>query len=97
MKKFITNLGVVPTISDPIPLLCDNSGAIAQVKELRSHQKSKHILRLFHLIREIIARGDVVVERVPSTDNVTDPLTMPLAQQVFECHCTTIGLFHKGN
>ena len=70
-------------ISNPIPLLCDNNSAIAQAKEPRSHQKSKHILRRFHLIREIVARGDVVVERVPSTNNVADPLTKPLAQEFF--------------
>ena len=97
LKKFITDLGVVPMISYPIPLLCDNNGVIAQVKELRSHQKSKHILVRFHLIRVIVARGDVVVERVPSTDNVAYPLTKPLAQEVFERHCTTMGLLHKGN
>ena len=79
LKKFITDLGVIPTI----PLLCDNNGAIAQAKEPRSHQKSKHILRRFHLIREIVARGDVVVERVPSNDNAANPLTKPLAQEVF--------------
>ena len=97
MKKFITDLGVVPMISNPIPILCDNNGAIAQAKEPRSHQNSKHILRRFHLIREIIARGDVVVERVLLIDNVADPLTKPLAQEVFERHCTTMGLMHKGN
>ena len=47
---------------------------IAQAKETRSHQKFKLILRRFHLIREIIAGGDEVVERVPSIDNeVTNP------------------------
>ena len=80
LKEFITDLHLVPTISDPIPLLCDNNGVIAQVKEPRSHQKSKHIPRCFHLIREIVSRGDVMVERVPSIDNVADPLTKPLAQ-----------------
>ena len=97
MKKFIIDLGVVRTISDPIPLLGDNNGAIAQAKEPRSHKKSKHILRRFHLITEIVAREDVVVERVPSTDNIVDPLTKPLAQEVFERHCTTMGLMQKGN
>ena len=80
MKKFITDLSIVPTISDPIPLLSDNNGAIAQAKEPRSHQKSEHILRCFHLIREIVTRGNVVVERVSSTDNVADLLTNPIAQ-----------------
>ncbi|KAK8685906.1 hypothetical protein V6N13_124938 [Hibiscus sabdariffa] len=54
IKKFVTELGVVPSISDALELYCDNNGAIAQAKEPRSHQRSKHILRLFHLIREIV-------------------------------------------
>ena len=58
MKKFIFELGVVPSIEELVPLLCDNNGAIAQAKEPRSHQKSKHILQRYHLIREIIERGD---------------------------------------
>ena len=59
IRKFIIGLGVVPSIVDPIELHCDNNGAIAQAKEPRSHQKSKHILRRYHLIREILDRGDV--------------------------------------
>ena len=51
----ITDLGVVPSILDSILVLCDNNGAIAPANEPRSHQKLKHILRCFHLIREIIA------------------------------------------
>ena len=84
-------------ISEPIPLLCDNNSAIAQAKELRSHQKSKYILRCFHLIREILPRGDVVVERVPSTDNSVDLLAKPLAQEAFEHHYTTMWLMYKGD
>ncbi|VFQ98470.1 unnamed protein product [Cuscuta campestris] len=50
IKKFISELGVVPSINDPIPLFCDNTGAIAQEKEPRSHQKTKHIVRRYHII-----------------------------------------------
>ena len=28
IKKFITELGVVPSIADPIPVYCDNNGAL---------------------------------------------------------------------
>ncbi|KAK9037093.1 hypothetical protein V6N11_022015 [Hibiscus sabdariffa] len=38
IKKFITELGVIPSISDAVDLYCDNNGAIAQAKEPRSHQ-----------------------------------------------------------
>ncbi|KAK8556182.1 hypothetical protein V6N12_002595 [Hibiscus sabdariffa] len=81
IKKFITGLGVIPSISDAVDLYCDNNGAIAQAKEPRSHQRSKHNLRRFHLIREIIDRGDVEICKVHTDDNITDPLTKPLAQQ----------------
>ena len=36
IRKFITELGVVPSIANPIELYCDNNGAIAQAKEPRS-------------------------------------------------------------
>ena len=92
MKKFTTELGVVPSCVDPITLYCDNNGAIAQAREPRSLQKSKHILRRFHLIREIIGRGDVAVERVSSDNNIIDPLTKASSQNVFESHQSLMGI-----
>ncbi|KAL0395419.1 UNVERIFIED_CONTAM: hypothetical protein Slati_4508100 [Sesamum latifolium] len=59
MKNYIQELGVVPSIVEPIIVSCDNNGAIAQLKEPRSHQKFKHILRRYHLLREMVGRGDV--------------------------------------
>ncbi|KAL0284753.1 UNVERIFIED_CONTAM: Retrovirus-related Pol polyprotein from transposon TNT 1-94 [Sesamum angustifolium] len=44
MKNYIQELGVVPSIAEPVVILCDNNGAIAQEKEPRSHHRSKHIL-----------------------------------------------------
>ena len=58
IKKFITDLEVVPSITNPVDVYCDNNGAIAKAKEPRSLQRSKHILRRYHLIREIIERGE---------------------------------------
>ena len=37
IRKFATQLGVVPAIESPIPFLCDNNGAIALAKEPTSH------------------------------------------------------------
>ena len=96
IKKFISELGVVPSIENGIELYCDNNGAISQSKEPRSHQKSKHVLRRFHLIREIVERGDVKVSKVHTEDNVADPLTKPLAQPKHESHTRSMGLRHMG-
>ena len=40
MKKFIAELGVVPSCVDPVTLYCDNNGTITLMWEPRSHQKS---------------------------------------------------------
>ena len=41
IRKFISKLGVVSGIVDPVPLHYDNNGAIAQAKEPWSHQRQK--------------------------------------------------------
>ncbi|KAL0331711.1 UNVERIFIED_CONTAM: Retrovirus-related Pol polyprotein from transposon TNT 1-94 [Sesamum angustifolium] len=46
MKNYIQELGVVPSITEPVVIFCDNNGVIAQAKEPRSHHRSKNILRL---------------------------------------------------
>ena len=92
IKKFISDLGVVPSIINPVDVYCDNNGAIAQAKEPRSHQRSKHILRRYHLIREIIDRGDVKICKVSTDDNVADPLTKSLPQAKHDHHIRSIGL-----
>ena len=78
--KFIIELGVVSSFESLIPLYYDNNRVIALAKEPRSHQKSKHIERHYHIIRELIGKGDVLVQKVASTDNVADPLTKALTQ-----------------
>ena len=54
VKKFLLDLQVIPSADRPITLYYDNSGAVAQSKELRYHKKQKHIERKYHLIRDII-------------------------------------------
>jgi len=92
IRKFVSELGVVPSASSLMDLYCDNSGAIAQAKEPRSHQKSKYILRRYHLIREIIDRGDVKICKVHRDLNIADPLTKPLSQQKHEAHMSSMGI-----
>ncbi|KAJ9567436.1 hypothetical protein OSB04_003402 [Centaurea solstitialis] len=92
LKNFLSDLRVVASISRPIDIFCDNSGAVAQAKEPREHHKSRHVLRKYHLIREIIGRGDVRICKIPTIDNVADPLTKPLARVKHEAHANSIGM-----
>jgi hypothetical protein len=92
IRNVVSELGIVPSASSPMDLYYDNSGAIAQEKEPRSHKKSKHVLQCYHLIREIINRGDVEVCKVHTDQNVTDPLTKSLPQPKHEVHMRSMGI-----
>ena len=92
LKKFLLDLHVIPSADRPIILYCDNSGAVAQSKEPRSHKKQKHILRKYHLIRDFINRGDTVVTKIESEENLADPFTKSLHERVFENHVNCMGL-----
>ena len=48
-------------------------------------------------LHEDVTRGYVAVERVPSEDNIADPLTKPLSQIVFEHHKGLMGIRHIGD
>ena len=91
-KNFLLDLGVVPSAQSAITLYCDNSGAVANAKELRSHKRRKHIERKYHLIREIVSRGDTVVSQIASKDNLADSFTKGLAQKIFDQHVEGMGV-----
>ena len=59
LRNFMLDLGVVLSMQLPITLYYDNSGAVANSKEPRTHKKGKHIERKYHLIRDIVQRQDV--------------------------------------
>ncbi|KAL0286537.1 UNVERIFIED_CONTAM: Retrovirus-related Pol polyprotein from transposon TNT 1-94 [Sesamum radiatum] len=80
MKNYIQELGVVPSIAEPVVIFCDNHGAIAQAKKPKFHHRSKHILRRYHLLKEMVSRGDCRMDRVSSTENTADPLTKSMSQ-----------------
>ncbi|KAL0451498.1 UNVERIFIED_CONTAM: hypothetical protein Slati_1127900 [Sesamum latifolium] len=68
MKNYIQELGVVPSIAERIVIFWDNNGAIAQAKESRTYHRSKHILRRYHVLREMVSRGDCRMDRVSSAE-----------------------------
>ncbi|KAL0367056.1 UNVERIFIED_CONTAM: Retrovirus-related Pol polyprotein from transposon TNT 1-94 [Sesamum radiatum] len=97
MKYYIQELGVVPSIVEPVVIFCDNNGAIAQAKEPRSHHRSKHILRRYHLLREMVSKGDCRMDRVSSAENTADPLTKLMSQIAHTQHLDKMGLRSMGD
>jgi hypothetical protein len=65
---------------DPCPttLYCDNDAASKLTEDHMWHSRVKHIRVKYHHIRELVANGDLDVQRVRSSDNTLDILTKPL-------------------
>ena len=77
----------------PITLYCDISGAVSNSREPRTHKKGKHIERKYHLISDIMQRGDVVVTKITSANNLEDPFTKSLPAKTFDRH---VDVWHHG-
>jgi hypothetical protein len=92
LRSFLLDLSVVPDLPKSITIYCDNSGAVANSKEPRAHKASKHIERKYHLIRDIVKRGDVAVVKIASEDNLADPFTKSLPAKTFDGHVEKMGV-----
>ncbi|GJS24549.1 retrotransposon protein, putative, ty1-copia subclass [Tanacetum coccineum] len=79
VRKFISGLGVVPTIEKPINMYCDNTGAIAIANESGITKGARHFRAKVHYLREVIEFGDIKLEKVHTDDNLADPFTKALA------------------
>ncbi|GKE18368.1 retrotransposon protein, putative, ty1-copia subclass [Tanacetum coccineum] len=79
IRKFISGLNVVPIIEEPINMYCDNTRAIAIVKDRGVTKGARHFCSKVHYLRETIEMGDVRIEKVNTYDNLADPFTKALA------------------
>ncbi|GJY77980.1 hypothetical protein Tco_1389177 [Tanacetum coccineum] len=79
IRKFISGLGVVPTIEQRINMYCDNFGAIAIAKDHGVTKGARHLCAKVQYLRETIEMDDVKIEKVDTDDNLADPFTKALA------------------
>src|SRR4051812_47428067 len=92
MKEFISDLGVIPSVSGPMNFLCDNTGVIALAKESRFKKRTKHIQRHFNSIRDQVKEGEIEICNIHRDLNVADPLTKPLLRAKHDQHQESMGV-----
>ena len=73
-------------------IFCDNIAALVTAKDLKYHGKTKHIKKKYHYIRDAIIEKDVVLKHISTSNMVADPLTKPIARDVFVKHVRSLGL-----
>ena len=83
---------MAPSLDGPILLYCDSTDVIAQAKKSKSHQRIKHILHRYHLIRKIVDRDDVDLQKIDGKENLTDLFAKALRIKEFDDHKSKMGI-----
>jgi len=73
-------------------IYCDNIVAVTMVKDSKYYKKIKHIKMRYQYIREVIIEHDVILKHISTNSMVANPLTKPIARNVFVRHVRFIGL-----
>nr|GEZ08246.1 hypothetical protein [Tanacetum cinerariifolium] len=92
VRKFISGLGVVPIIKEPISMYCDNIEAIAIANESKITKGARLFRAKVHYLREVIEYDDVKLEKVHTNDNLADLFTKALAFPKHSKHTRNIGM-----
>nr|GFB03903.1 hypothetical protein [Tanacetum cinerariifolium] len=97
VRKFISELDVVPTIEEPISMYCDNTGAIATANESGITKGARHFHAKVQYLREVIEYGDIKLEKVHTYDNLADPFTKALSFPKHSEHTRNIEMLRASS
>nr|GEW10753.1 retrovirus-related Pol polyprotein from transposon TNT 1-94 [Tanacetum cinerariifolium] len=81
IRKFISGLGIVPTINEPIKMFWDNSAAFLIANELGVQKGARHYHRRYHYVRECIELGEINLLKVHTNGNLAYPFTKILSKK----------------
>ena len=92
IRKFIGDLGVMPSIKEPINMYCDNSAAIIFSNDSGVMKGARHFKRRYHYVREQVEGGEIRLIKVHTDNNLADPLTKALPRGKVVEHAKGVGL-----
>ncbi|GJT17385.1 retrotransposon protein, putative, ty1-copia subclass [Tanacetum coccineum] len=92
IRKFISGLGIVPTINEPINMYCDNSTVVHYANEPGVQRGVRHYLRRYHYVCESVVLGEIKILKVHADNNLADPFTKALSNRKLTQHATSMRL-----
>ena len=90
LMSLLISLEVVPSAADPVTLHSDSMSANDYSKDSKFHGRTKQIEIKYHFIRN--KKDEVQLNYMPTGDMIADPLTKPLAIDLFKTHVKAMGL-----
>nr|GEV92204.1 putative retrotransposon protein [Tanacetum cinerariifolium] len=70
IRKFISWLGIVPTINEPVKMLCDNSVALLIANEPGVQKDARHYHKIYHYVHGCIELGEINLLKVHIDNNL---------------------------
>ncbi|KAK3234115.1 hypothetical protein CYMTET_55604 [Cymbomonas tetramitiformis] len=93
--KYVLNvLDSLVSIRRPVPLYCDNQGAIHLATDCVNNSRSKHIEVRNMYIRELVKDKDLEALYTGTEDNTSDIMTKPVALPLFRVHRERLGVMN---
>lgn len=90
LRGLVNELGLTQGL---LTVFCYSQSAIHLTKNNRYHDKTKHIDVRRHFIWDIITAGEIIVEKIHTSENPADMLTKSLPNTKFQ-HCLDlVGLY----
>ena len=84
--------GLFGQILEPTVIHCDNLSCVQMSMNHVFHDKSKHIEIRYHFIRDMVQKGAVELQYIPTDDQTVDVLTKPLPRVKFEYFRGRLGV-----
>ena len=92
LRNFISGLMIVDSISRPLTIYCDNSAAVFFSKNNKHSSGSKHMEIKYLSVRDLVKKGDIVIEHIDTESMLADPLTKGLRPVTFKKHVDNMGI-----
>ncbi|KAI5344250.1 hypothetical protein L3X38_012127 [Prunus dulcis] len=73
-------------------MYCDNLSALALSSNPIYHSRIKHLDIDFHFVREKVQRNDLIVQYIPTEEQIADVFTKGLHSPIFLQHCLHLRL-----
>jgi len=89
-RSFLSELGY--DVNAPIPLHCDNKGAVDLALNPVTGCRSKHIEIRHHVVHEYSELGQISLIRTPTVEMVVDGFTKSLPRALLQCFNLDMGL-----
>nr|GEV46813.1 retrotransposon protein, putative, Ty1-copia subclass [Tanacetum cinerariifolium] len=90
IRKFISGLGILPTIKEPINMFCDNSAVLIIANEPGVQKGARHYQRRYHYFCECIELGEISLLKVQTNNNLAGLFTKALSKGKLTQHARSM-------